>query len=256
MLLEWSSWARRLPRGGSAKAGAALEPVVTPDRVQLCEHLNLKGVGRGDRARRARPQQSRHRRRPRGATMLVSQLQERRRFLPLHKQAIADSARVGSQNSFERYGETPWLEGYTASAPEPPRAAARPAGLVLSSGTRRGAPESCLRQGSPRAHRACRRARRRSGSRSGRRAAELHGPPVDEGLEHVVLGLLVEENKSRSTIPGGRRVQKRDGHDDDPGERRARKRDQVEHGDEQPECDREGNAQASSTIVRRPPRSG
>ena len=73
---------------------------------------------------------------------------------------------------------------------------------------------------------------------------ELHGPAVDDRLEHVVLELLVDDEEDQHDHAGGGRVEERDRGNEDRGDRGAGKWDQVEDRHEQPERDRIRNADA------------
>ena len=83
---------------------------------------------------------------------------------------------------------------------------------------------------------------------------ELHGAPVDERLEHVVLDLLVEDEEHEQHDPGLIDVRKPTVVSTQAGERRARERDQVEDRHDQPERERERHAHDQQDDRRARPR--
>src|ERR671918_3156254 len=68
---------------------------------------------------------------------------------------------------------------------------------------------------------------------------ELHRPPVDDGLEDMVLELLVDdEEDDEDQPPDPTELEEADRRDDDRGERRAGQRHEIEHGHDDGERDR------------------
>src|SRR3954454_5636918 len=71
---------------------------------------------------------------------------------------------------------------------------------------------------------------------------QLHGAPVDDRLEQVVLDLLVDDEEDEHDDRRGHRVGQRHERHDDRSERRAGERDEVEDRHEEPEREGERNA--------------
>src|SRR5215207_3006210 len=87
-----------------------------------------------------------------------------------------------------------------------------------------------------------------------RERGKLHRTAVDEGLQDVVLDLLVDDEEDQHDDPGRDPVDEGDGRDDDRRNRRPGEWDEIENRDEQPERNRVGNAQDQEHDRRGDPR--